>query len=74
MAHIIAERLVQYLKENPDSKKNLLELVAIWTQELLPKHNDSVDVETIMLFLQTEIEDLGYQVIEINPLIIEKNI
>lgn len=72
MAHIIAERLVQYLKENPDSKKNLLELVAIWTQELLPKHNDSVDVETIMLFLQTEIEDLGYQVIEINPLIIEK--
>ena len=68
------EKLVQYLITNPDNREGLLELSAKWTEELLPEHNDSVDVETIMLFLQSEIEDLGYKITEISPLVIEKNI
>lgn len=70
----MAEKLVQYLITNPDNREGLLELSAKWTEELLPEHNDSVDVETIMLFLQSEIEDLGYKITEISPLVIEKNI
>src|SRR5699024_6981017 len=74
VAKTMAEKLVQYLITNPDNREGLLELSAKWTEELLPEHNDSVDVETIMLFLQSEIEDLGYKITEISPLVIEKNI
>ena len=70
----MAEKLVQYLIANPNNREGLLELSAKWTEELLPEHNDSVDVQTIMLFLQSEIEDLGYKITEVSPLVIERNI
>lgn len=74
VAKTMAEKLVQYLIANPNNREGLLELSAKWTEELLPEHNDSVDVQTIMLFLQSEIEDLGYKITEVSPLVIERNI
>lgn len=74
VAKTMAKKFVEYLATNSSERKGLLELSAMWTEELLPEHNDSVDVETIMLFLQSEIEDLGYKIMETNPLVIERNI
>lgn len=72
VARIMAEKIVKYLKENTANKKGLLELVANWTEELLPEHNDSMDTRAIVLFLQNELENLGYKIVELSPLIIEK--
>lgn len=74
IAKQMAEKLVDYLTKNPNSNKGILELTANWTEELLPEHNDSVDAQAIILFLQNELENLGYKIVELNPLIIEKNI
>ncbi|MEE0699928.1 MAG: hypothetical protein U0M66_05015 [Bacilli bacterium] len=73
VAKKMAQKLVNYFNYNPNTTKSLTELVASWMSEFFLYHHDSVDVRVVVLFMQPEIEDLGYVVTSLVPLRLLKN-
>ncbi len=66
----MADILIEKYKNN--NRKNMATLLSDNINELLPRHNDSVDARTIVLFLQKEIENKGYKVTSLNPFVIKE--
>lgn len=69
----MAVKLVNFFNNNPNTSKSLGELIAGWMSEFFPYHHDSVDARVLVLFLQPEIEDLGYVITSLAPLRMLKN-
>lgn len=69
-ANKMADILIEKYQNN--DKTNMATLLSDNINELLPRHNDSVDARAIVLFLQQEIENKGYKVTSLNPFIIKE--
>ncbi len=63
----MAKNLIDFYKQNPKNRKNLIEIVSDLSKKYFDNHYDSVDIRTVILFLQEEIEQYGYTVISIKP-------
>ena len=64
----LANMLVKYCLSNPDSKKDLIQLVVQNISMVMPTHHDSVDCRVILMYLQQDINSTGYTVINLAPL------
>lgn len=68
----LAKILIDYYSDNPDCKKDLLQLIVENINTVLPDHNDSVDCNVVLMYLQKDIENNGYHIMSLAPLRIEK--
>lgn len=66
-ANEMADILIEFYNQNSLSKMGLAELIASNMSKLFPKHNDSVDSRAMVLYLQSEIEDKGYEITSLQP-------
>lgn len=71
-AMLFAKTLIADRNKYRIKNVGLLKLIEENMPILYPEHHDSVDARALVLFLQDAIEDLGYEIKRINPLIVEK--
>lgn len=69
-AHMLIENNKEYQSKNIGLPQLIEETMPI----LYPAHHDSVDAKALVLCLQDAIENLGYEIEQINPLIIKEKI
>lgn len=67
----MAKRLITLYKNN-NANKSLAELLASWMNDYFPVHHDSVDTRAVILYLQDELNKLGYEIKSIAPIILKK--
>ena len=72
LSKILAKDLINYYKNNPNNKESIIMLIDKYIRDK-KIHYDSVDLTAIMMFIQNDIENLGYIVNDINPFKIMKN-
>lgn len=66
-ANKIAKKLINFCHKNPNSTKSLPELIYEYMPIYFKDHYDSVDSKGIMLFLQKELQDMGYLPTSLKP-------
>lgn len=71
-AFILAKKLVNMSRQDIVGSLGLHQIVVQNMPVLYPNHHDSVDAKSLILCLQDEIENLGYKIEQVNPLIIKK--
>lgn len=67
----MAKRLITLYKNN-NANKSLAEILASWMNDYFPVHHDSVDIIAVILYLQDELNKLGYEIKSIAPIILKK--
>ena len=72
VAEDMALELIKYGEEHKNTRKTLAEIIANFMPDFFPVHHDSVDSRVVVLFLQNEINNNGYEVSSINPFRIVK--
>ncbi|MDD4188141.1 MAG: hypothetical protein PHX04_05250 [Bacilli bacterium] len=69
----IANILIKHCTAHPTCKEDLLQLMVINMSKIMPEHNDSVDIKTIVMYIQQDINDFGYIITNLSPLRIKKS-
>ncbi len=72
-ANKFALLLIEMEKKNQIKNLGLHEILYKNMSILYPNHHDSVDAKALILCLQDAIEDIGYTIDQVNPLIIKEN-
>lgn len=67
VAEEMALKLIKYGEEHKKTNKTLAEIIAKYMPNFFPIHHDSVDSRAVVLLLQNEINNNGYEVSSINP-------
>lgn len=68
----LAKWLIKYCDKHPYSKLSLGEFVSNNLKNIFKEHCDSTDYRTIILFIEEEIESLGFIITSLTPLRINK--
>jgi len=68
----LADLLIEYCDENPETTLGLPEIVADNMDALFPTHNDSVDTRATVMFLESALKDKGYRITSLCPIRMEK--
>lgn len=67
VASKIALDLIKFCEHNPTSTKGLAELIYEYMPVYFEEHYDSIDSKAIMLFLQKELNKMGYLTTSLKP-------
>lgn len=67
-----AKIIIEMNNKNELGKLSLPTILAQNMSKLYPYHNDSMDAEAVMLYLQDAIEKDGYSIYNVDPLVIRK--
>jgi hypothetical protein len=67
---IVADKIAKEIIDNYQNynSKDLIEIIGDFNNKYLPRHNDSVDANTIFLFLDKSFEKKGYELTSISPI------
>lgn len=68
----LAKIIVSIYEKDSTTNLSLQKIVSDNINDLMPEHNDSIDALSIVLLLQSEIEDLGYIISSLLPLRLQK--
>lgn len=71
-AEQMAIKLIEYANKHRNTKMTLVELVAKYMPDFFPIHHDSVDSRAVVLLLEDEINNNGYEVLSLAPFRIMK--
>lgn len=70
-AEEMATYIINFCHENPTCNEDLLQVMTDFMPKVLPEHNESIDCQMIIMYLQQEINRQGHNIISLAPIRIE---